>query len=113
MFDVGPMELLVLLVVGVLVIGPERLPRLARDAARLLRSLREMAGTAREQVRTELGPELGDLDLRSLHPRTAIRRLFDEPEPEPSEPVAPEPAAPVAIASEPAAPAAAAYDEAT
>jgi sec-independent protein translocase protein TatB len=76
MFNVGPMELLVLAVVGLIVLGPDRLPQLARDAARMLRTLRDMATGAREQLRDELGPEFADLDLRSLHPRTAVQRVL-------------------------------------
>lgn len=73
-FNVGPMELLVLAVVGLIVLGPDKLPDLARDAARLIRTLRDLATGARQQLREELGPEFADVDLRSLHPRTAIQR---------------------------------------
>jgi sec-independent protein translocase protein TatB len=75
-FNIGPMELLVLALVGLIVIGPDKLPGLARDAARMLRSLREVATGARSQLRDELGPEFADLDLRSLNPRTAIQRAL-------------------------------------
>jgi sec-independent protein translocase protein TatB len=68
------MEMLVLAIVAVVVVGPERLPKLARDAAQLIRSLREMATGAREQLRDELGPEFADVDLRNLNPRTALTR---------------------------------------
>lgn len=74
MFNIGPVELLVLAVVGLIVLGPDRLPGLARDAARMLRQLREMATGARQQLRDELGPEFADVDLRSLDPRTAVQR---------------------------------------
>src|ERR1700712_3987455 len=74
MFNIGPMEFLVLGIVAVIVIGPDRLPGLARDAARMLRTLRELATGAREQLRDELGPEFADVDLRNLNPRTAIQR---------------------------------------
>jgi sec-independent protein translocase protein TatB len=75
------MELVVLAIVGLIVLGPERLPGLARDAARMLRALREMATGARQQLREELGPEFADLDLRSLNPRTAVQRAIfgDDP----------------------------------
>jgi sec-independent protein translocase protein TatB len=76
MFNIGPLELIVLAFVGIVVLGPDRLPDLAKDAARLIRSLREMATGARTQLRDELGPEFADLDLRSLHPRTIIQRTL-------------------------------------
>jgi sec-independent protein translocase protein TatB len=76
MFNVGPFELLVLAVVGLILLGPERIPDLARDAARMIRALREMATGARTQLRDELGPEFADVDLRNLNPRTAISRVI-------------------------------------
>lgn len=79
MFNIGPMEFLVLAIVAVIVIGPDRLPNLARDAARMLRTLRELATGARTQLRDELGPEFADLgldELRNLNPRTALQRAI-------------------------------------
>ena len=76
MFNVGPLELAVLAFVGLVVLGPDRLPGLAKDAARMIRTLREMANGARTQLRDELGPEFADVDLRSLNPRTAITRAL-------------------------------------
>jgi sec-independent protein translocase protein TatB len=87
MFNIGPVELLVLALVGMIVLGPERLPGLVRDATRMLRQLRDMASGARTQLKNELGPEFSDLDLqalrdlRALNPRTAIQRaLLDDDE---------------------------------
>jgi sec-independent protein translocase protein TatB len=74
MFNLGPMELIVLAIVGLIVLGPDRLPGLARDAGRMLRTLRDLAQGARTQLRDELGPEFADVDLRNLNPRTAIQR---------------------------------------
>lgn len=74
MFNIGPFELLVLAIVGLIILGPDRLPGLARDAARMLRTLRDMATGARQQLKDELGPEFADVDLRNLNPRTAVQR---------------------------------------
>ena len=83
MFNVGPMELVVLAIVGLIVLGPDRLPGLARDAARMLRTLRDLATGARQQLREELGPEFADVDLRNLNPRTAVQRaIFGDEVPE-------------------------------
>jgi sec-independent protein translocase protein TatB len=73
-FNIGPLELMVLAIVGLVVLGPDRLPDLARDAARLLKNLRDMATGARTQLKEELGPEFADVDLRNLNPRTAVSR---------------------------------------
>src|SRR6478735_8360349 len=65
---------MVLAIVGVIVIGPDKLPNLAKDAARMIKSLREMATGAQQQLRDELGPEFADVDLRNLNPKTALQR---------------------------------------
>jgi sec-independent protein translocase protein TatB len=75
-FNIGPLEALVLAIVGLIVLGPDKLPELARDAARLLRNLRDMATGARQQLRDELGPEFADVDLRNLNPKTAVQRAI-------------------------------------
>lgn len=56
--SVGWGELLLLLTVGIVVLGPERLPAYAADAARLLRRLRELATAATTDLREQLGPDL-------------------------------------------------------
>jgi sec-independent protein translocase protein TatB len=103
MFNIGPMELLVLALVGMIVLGPERLPGLVRDGTRMLRQLRDMASGAHTQLKNELGPEFSDLDLqalrdlRALNPRTAIQRALlgdDEAPPPPAAPAPPPPPGP-------------------
>ncbi|HEY9474018.1 MAG TPA: sec-independent translocase [Mycobacteriales bacterium] len=72
-------EIAILVVIAVLIFGPDRLPSLARDAARMLRQVREMAQGARSQLRSELGPEFADLDLDSLNPKAFVRKhLFED-----------------------------------
>jgi sec-independent protein translocase protein TatB len=79
MFGVGPMELGVLAIVAMIVIGPEKLPGFARQAAQMIKTLRELTTGAQKQLRDELGPEFADVDLRYLNPRTAVRKvLFDD-----------------------------------
>lgn len=79
MLNLGPFEIVVLVIVALVVFGPDKLPNLAKDAARMIRTLRDLTQGAQTQLRDELGPEFGDLDLRSLNPRTALKRaLFDD-----------------------------------
>lgn len=88
MFDsIGWGEILVLLVIGLFVLGPERLPTAAAWLGRTVRQVREYAQNAREQLRSEVGPEFDNLrkpleDLRSirdLNPRRMVsRHLFDD-----------------------------------
>jgi len=77
--QLGFSEVAVLLIVALFVLGPERLPGLAADAGRLLRSLRTMARGVTDDLKAELGPEMGDLDLASLHPKRFVHKhLFED-----------------------------------
>jgi sec-independent protein translocase protein TatB len=87
MFNIGWGEFLILIVAGLLILGPERLPSAAAWLGRTVRQVREYANGAREQLRYELGPEFDELrapleDLRGLrgfNPRSAVtRHLFDD-----------------------------------
>jgi sec-independent protein translocase protein TatB len=50
MLNVGPLELLVVLAVALIVVGPERLPELARSVGRALRQLRQVQDEVRDMV---------------------------------------------------------------
>ena len=77
--SLGWLEIVTLLVVALLVFGPDKLPGVAKDAAQMLRQLRSMAKDARGQIKSELGPEFSDFDLDSLNPRTFVRKnLFED-----------------------------------
>jgi sec-independent protein translocase protein TatB len=79
--NIGWPELIVLAVIGLIVLGPERLPKAAADAARMLRQLRAMARDATADLKAELGPEMADLDLASLHPRTMVSSMLWDDDP--------------------------------
>lgn len=80
MFDIGFGELVVLGVLALFVFGPEKLPKVAADAARTLRDLRTMAQGARQQLTDTIDPELRSIDVQGLDPREFVRRtLMEEP----------------------------------
>jgi sec-independent protein translocase protein TatB len=82
LLDINAPEFLLLLVLAVILFGPERLPDLARKAARVVRYIRTMAGSAQQQLSRELGPGFEDLDFRDLNPRTFVQKhLLDDVEP--------------------------------
>lgn len=74
MMGIGFAEFLVIGVVAMLVFGPDRLPDFARQAGRMIRQVRGLARQARDDIRTELGPEYADFELTDLDPRRAIRK---------------------------------------
>jgi sec-independent protein translocase protein TatB len=77
-FGVGLPEFAVIAVIAIFVFGPDKLPDLARQAGRMARQVKQMANTARDELREELGPEYADLELRDLDPREIVRRHITE-----------------------------------
>lgn len=75
--DVGALELLVLAIVGVLVFGPEKLPKVIQDVTRFIRKIREFSESAKHDIRSELGPEFKDFEFEDLNPKTFIRKQLD------------------------------------
>jgi len=90
-FGINGAEFLVLLVVAVIVVGPERLPRYAEQLAHAVRKLRAFLGDAKERVSEELGDDVKDLDWEALDPRRYDpRRIVREAllDPDPAAPAA-------------------------
>jgi sec-independent protein translocase protein TatB len=82
LLDINAPEFVLLLVIAVILFGPERLPDLARKAARLLHYLRTIAGNAQQQLSKELGPEFNNVDFRDLNPKAFVQKhLLDDVEP--------------------------------
>jgi sec-independent protein translocase protein TatB len=101
--NLGWGEIAVLLVLALFVFGPERLPTLAAEAGKGLRKVRLYVKGMTDDLKTELGPELGDVDLASLNPRTFVAKHLladDEPVTRPTAP--PRPASTPLAAGEPA-----------
>ncbi len=73
--DIGALELLTLAVLGVLVFGPDKLPKVIQDVSRFIRKIREFSESAKEDIRTELGPEFKDFEFEDLNPpKTFVRK---------------------------------------
>jgi sec-independent protein translocase protein TatB len=81
MFGMGWPEIAVILVVALLVFGPDKLPEIARQAGSGIRTLRQMAENAKNDLGREIGKDLSDVDLTSLDPREVVRRTFLDDEP--------------------------------
>ena len=69
MFGISGSEFLVIILVAVVVVGPQRLPEYTRKLTQMVRQLRVFLDNARSQIAEEVGPEMADLDLSSLDPR--------------------------------------------
>ncbi|MEU3738960.1 sec-independent translocase [Streptomyces sp. NPDC032198] len=78
--DIGPLEVVALVVLAVLVFGPDKLPKLIQDASRTIRKIREFSDSAKADIRSELGPEFKDFEFEDLNPKTFIRKQLDNDE---------------------------------
>lgn len=77
-------EVLLLIFLGIIILGPDKLPGYAAKLANLVRSLREMAEGARTQLREEMGPAFDEvnwsqLDPRQYDPRRIVREALTSP----------------------------------
>ncbi|MDR3036121.1 MAG: Sec-independent protein translocase subunit TatB [Kitasatospora sp.] len=76
--DIGPLELVTIVILAVLVFGPDKLPKVIQDAARFIRKIREFSDSAKEDIRRELGPEFKDFEFEDLNPKNfAKKHLLD------------------------------------
>ncbi|MFC8130420.1 sec-independent translocase [Streptomyces sp. NPDC057302] len=78
--DIGPLEVVALIILAVLVFGPDKLPKLIQDVTRTVRKIREFSDSAKADIRSELGPEFKDFEFEDLNPKTFIRKQLDNDE---------------------------------
>ncbi|MBN1136031.1 MAG: twin-arginine translocase TatA/TatE family subunit [Anaerolineae bacterium] len=74
--NIGALELLVILLLALLVVGPERLPQLARDLAKALRSARRVY----ENLSRDLGPEFMSIQQTTEEIRTSVESIRTIPQ---------------------------------
>ncbi|GGX83061.1 sec-independent translocase [Streptomyces anandii] len=78
--DIGPLELVTIIVLAVLVFGPDKLPKVIQDVTRTIRKIREFSESAKQDIRQELGPEFKDFEFEDLNPKTFIRKQMENDE---------------------------------
>ncbi|MFJ5218070.1 sec-independent translocase [Streptomyces sp. NPDC088354] len=79
--DIGALEVVALVILAVLVFGPDKLPKVIRDVTQFIRKVREFSDSAKADIRKELGPEFKDFEFEDLNPRNFVRKqLLDNDE---------------------------------
>ncbi len=75
--NLGWPEIMVLVLIGLFIFGPDKLPKLISDGVGMIRQLRRMATNATSDLSRELGT---DISIEDLHPKTFVRKhlLSDE-----------------------------------
>ena len=76
--DLGFGELLGLAVLALILVGPDRLPNVATDAAKLIKRIRNYAVSATDQIKGRLGPGYEDLKPEDLNPKTFIKKQLND-----------------------------------
>ncbi|WP_062318053.1 twin-arginine translocase TatA/TatE family subunit [Demequina maris] len=81
MFDINGGELLILVLVAIVVIGPERMPEYAKQLRSLVVRGRDMFQEGKATLKTEVGDEVDwkQLDPRQYDPRRIVRDALNEP----------------------------------
>jgi len=103
LFDLSITKILILAVLGLIIFGPDQLPKMTAQAGRALRDLRRLADNAKSDLAESLGPEFRDFDLNDLNPRAFVRKhLLDDLASDDgyqwAGPIDPRPAAPLSTA---------------
>ncbi|MFD5888478.1 sec-independent translocase [Streptomyces sp. NPDC060334] len=78
--DIGALELVTIVVLAILVFGPDKLPKMIQDVTGVIRKIRSFSDSAKQDIRSELGPEFKDFEFEDLNPKTFIRKQLTENE---------------------------------
>ncbi|MFI5827078.1 sec-independent translocase [Streptomyces sp. NPDC051578] len=78
--DIGALEVVTIVVLAILVFGPDKLPKVIQDVSGVIRKIRSFSDSAKQDIRSELGPEFKDFEFEDLNPKTFIRKHLAENE---------------------------------
>lgn len=76
MFGIGMGEFLGLVVLGLFLVGPDKLPNAAKDFARFLHKVRNFTTYASRELKENLGPGFEDLDVSDLTPKNLAKKVL-------------------------------------
>lgn len=78
MFGIGFEKLLTLAILAAVLIGPDKLPKVAVDAARIIQRIRGFSKEAMTEFKSQLGPEFANMDIADLNPKTLINKHIED-----------------------------------
>jgi sec-independent protein translocase protein TatB len=76
-FDFGAGEIAGLAVLAMVLVGPDKLPQFAVEAAKMVKKLRGLATTATNELKENLGPGFEDLKPSDLNPKTFVKKQIE------------------------------------
>ena len=82
-FDIGIGEIVIMAILGLLIFGPERMPKAAADAAKWLNQMKTMASGARKDLAESAGVDLAETtdmmkSLQEFHPKRIASSLLND-----------------------------------
>ncbi|MFT4186670.1 MAG: hypothetical protein QM613_05535 [Micrococcaceae bacterium] len=84
MFGINGTEFMILIFIAIFIVGPDRMPKYAKDLAHYIRKIREMSESAKSQIKDEMGEDsisMADIkkfDPRQYDPRKIIKEALSE-----------------------------------
>ena len=78
MFNIGGGEFLFLAFLGLVLVGPDRLPKVAQDSARILLRLKKFAQNTTNEIKQNLGPGYEDLQVEDLNPKRFVKKHISD-----------------------------------
>jgi sec-independent protein translocase protein TatB len=76
-FDFGAGEIVGLAILAMILVGPDKLPQFAVEAAKVVKKLRGLATTATNELKENLGPGFEDLKPADLNPKTFVKKQIE------------------------------------
>ncbi|MGW9032153.1 sec-independent translocase [Streptomyces sp. NPDC055722] len=73
-FDISPLEIVSLIVLGLILFGPDKLPKMISEVGGFIRKVREFSDNTKHEIRKELGPEFQDFEFQDLNPKVFVRK---------------------------------------
>ncbi len=71
-------EFLGLVVLGLFLVGPDKLPEAAKDFARMIHKVRGFTSDASKELKKNLGPGFEDLDVKDLTPKNLAKKVIGD-----------------------------------
>jgi len=78
MFGIGMGEFLGLVVLGLFLVGPDKLPTAAKDFARIIHKVRNFTSDASRELKKNLGLGFEDLDVKDLTPKNLAKKVIGD-----------------------------------
>ena len=81
-FGIGPMEIILILIIGLLIFGPEKLPQIGRDLGKTLRSFKKATTDLSAEMSKELEEEKKEIDSDTKQIKQEIGEISNPAKPE-------------------------------